>query len=83
MDEDFGTISVIWSIKNEVGHFSIGFYPHTAPHVGERPSWVKGFRRVWDNPQDPVVFHLYVAPEDMDKAIKFLLAPTKEESSDG
>lgn len=73
MSKNFGTITEIWSIKNELGHFSIGFYPHTAPDIGDKPAWVKDFRSVWDNPQDPIVHHLYVAPDDMNEALEFLV----------
>lgn len=71
-------ITEIVSIKNELGHFTFGYYPGGCPVTGEQPDFAVKASKSWQNPQDPIVYQLEVAPEDTEQAIKWAVSKLVE-----
>ncbi len=69
-------IAEIISLKNEYGHFTIGYYMGDKPDLNNLPEYVRIDKNTWDNPQDPIVYQISSADGFAGETIKWMLSNT-------
>lgn len=63
-DLELKDVAELWIMHTPKGTFDFGFKAGEGPKLGgNKPVWMKDFKRTWDNPQDPVTFEFTLSDE--------------------
>lgn len=69
-------IAEIVSLKNEYGHFTIGYYAGDAPDMSKLPEFVRLDEKSWEDPQDPIIYQISAAEGFTAQTIQWMLNNT-------